>query len=55
MKKNVALIIYALLMVAVVVIADLLFFRHRFWERLIANVSIVLVFIIFYLLSLKRT
>jgi hypothetical protein len=31
-------------LVAVVVGMDLLFFRDRFWERLIANVGIVLVF-----------
>jgi hypothetical protein len=28
---------------------DVLFFRHQFWERLIANVGIVLVFAAFYL------
>jgi len=31
---------YALALVAV----DLLFFSHRFWERLAANIGIVLVF-----------
>lgn len=37
---------YALAMVAVVVGVDLLFFRGKtwFWERLAANVGIVLVF-----------
>jgi hypothetical protein len=33
---------------------DLLFFRHRFLERLLANVGIVLVFAAFYLRFLKR-
>jgi hypothetical protein len=43
-------ILYALVMVAVVVGADLLFFRQRtwLWERLAANVGIVLLFGAFY-------
>lgn len=43
-------VLYALVMVAVVVGVDLLFFRHKvwFWERLAANVGIVLVFGAFY-------
>ncbi len=41
-------VLYALAMVAVVVGVDLLFFRHRFWERLAVNVGIVLVFAAFY-------
>ena len=36
-------------MVVVVVAVDILFFRHHFWERLAANVGIVLVFLAFYL------
>jgi hypothetical protein len=42
--------LYALAMVAVVVGVDLLFFRDKtwFWERLAANVGIVLVFGAFY-------
>jgi predicted cobalt transporter CbtA len=41
--------LYVLTLVAVVVGVDVLFFRHQFWERLIANVGIVLVFAAFYL------
>jgi hypothetical protein len=43
-------VLYALVMVAVVVGVDVLFFRHRtwFWERLAANVGIVLLFGAFY-------
>lgn len=48
MTKSVAIIIYFLTMVAVIVGADLLFFKNRFWERLIANIGIVLLFIAFY-------
>jgi hypothetical protein len=41
---------YALVMVAVVVTVDVLFFRGRswFWERLASNVGIVFVFGAFY-------
>jgi hypothetical protein len=41
-------------LVAVVVGVDVLFFRHHFWERLIVDVGIVLVFAAFYLRFLKR-
>ena len=47
-------VLYALAMVAVVVGVDVLFFRNRFWPRLMANVGIVLVFGAFYLRFLKR-
>jgi hypothetical protein len=46
--------LYVLAMVTVVVGVDVLFFRHRFWERLMVNVGIVLVFGAFYLRFLKR-
>ena len=39
---------YALALDSVVVAVDLLFFSHRFWERLAANIGIVLVFGAFY-------
>jgi len=46
---------YFVLMVAIIVSVDLLFFRHRFDERLIANIAIVLVFAaLYYLLFPKR-
>jgi predicted cobalt transporter CbtA len=35
-------------MIALVVGVDLLFFRHRVWERLAVNIGIVLVFAAFY-------
>ena len=46
--------LYVLALVVVVVGVDLLFLRNRFWERLIANVVIVLVFWAFYLIFLKE-
>jgi hypothetical protein len=54
MGRNVVLVFYVVLMVAIVVAMDFLFFRHRFRERLIANIAIVLVFAIFYLIFLRR-
>jgi hypothetical protein len=47
------IVIYVLALVAVVVGVDILFFRHHFVERLIANVGIVLVFAAFYVAFLK--
>ena len=46
--------LYVLALVAVVVGVDALFFRRQFWERLIVNVGIVLVFVAVYLRFLKR-
>jgi preprotein translocase subunit SecE len=54
MGKNAIIVIYVLAMVATVVIVDILFFRHRFGERLIANIGIVLVYVAFYLAFLKN-
>jgi hypothetical protein len=47
-------VLYVVLLVATVVAVDFLFFRNRFWERLIVNIGIVLVFAAFYLRFLKR-
>ncbi len=54
MGRQAAIVFYVLALVAVVVGVDVLFFRHHFWERLIVNVGIVLVFAAFYLRFLKR-
>jgi hypothetical protein len=48
------IVLYVLALVAVVVSVDVLFFRHLFLERLLANIGIVLVFAAFYLRFLKR-
>jgi hypothetical protein len=40
--------LYVVLMAAVIVAVDLLFFKDRFWERLAVNVGMVLVFAAFY-------
>jgi len=54
MGKRAAIALYVLALVAVVVGVDVLFFRHHFWERLVANVGIVLVFGAFYFRFLKH-
>jgi hypothetical protein len=41
-------------MVAVIVGVDIAFFRDRFWERLAANIGIVLVFAAFYFRFLRE-
>jgi hypothetical protein len=55
MGRSAAIVLYVVLMAAVVVGVDLLFFRNRFWERLMVNSGIVLVFGAFYLRLLKRS
>jgi cytochrome c oxidase subunit IV len=54
MGRQAGIVLYVLVMVAVVVGVDVAFFRHRFWERLMVNVGIVLVFGAFYLRFLRR-
>jgi type IV secretory pathway VirB2 component (pilin) len=48
MGKTAAGGLFAAAIIVVVVGADVLFFRNHFWERLAANVGIVLVFAAFY-------
>jgi hypothetical protein len=52
--RQAVVVLYVLAMVAVVVVVDILFFKHQFWERLIVNVGIVLVFVACYFRFLKR-
>ncbi len=54
MTKSISVVLYILVLIAVVVSVDLLFFKNRFWERLIVNIGIVLVFAAFYLRFLKN-
>jgi len=54
MRRQAAVVLYVLALVAVVVGVDILFFRHHFWERLMVNIGIVLVFTALYLRFLKR-
>ena len=54
MTKSMSGVLYAVVLITVIVSLDLLFFRHRFWERLMVNIGIVLVFAAFYLRFLKK-
>lgn len=54
MKTQAAVVLYAVAMVAVIVGVDFAFFRNRFWERLAANIGIVLVFAAFYFRFLRH-
>jgi len=55
LDKQVTLGLYLLAMTAVIAGVDLAFFRNRFWERLLFNIGIVLVFGAFYLRFLRRS
>jgi hypothetical protein len=54
MPRNTYVVLCILVLIAVVVSVDLLFFKNRFWERLMVNIGIVLVFAAFYLRFLKN-
>jgi hypothetical protein len=54
MSRQVAGVLYAVAMAAVIVGVDVAFFRGRFWERLAVNIGIVLVFGAFYFRFLSR-
>jgi hypothetical protein len=54
MGRHMAVVLCVLALVIVVVGLDVLFFRNRFWERLMVNVGVVLVFAAFYLRFLNR-
>ena len=54
MPTNTYVVLYILILIAVIVSVDLLFFKNQFWERLMVNIGIVLVFAAFYLRFLKN-
>ena len=45
--------LYVAAMAAVIVGVDFVFFRNRFWERLMVNIGMVLLFAAFYLRFLR--
>jgi hypothetical protein len=53
MSRQLVVVLYVAAMVAVIVGVDVAFFRNRFWERLMANIGIVLLFGAFYLRFLR--
>ena len=46
--RQAALVLYVVAMAAVIFGLDFMFFRNRFWERLTANIGLILVFAAFY-------
>jgi hypothetical protein len=56
MGKRPELVVYLVLEIAVIVAVDFLLFRGRnwFWDRLMANIGIVLIFAAMYLRFLRR-
>jgi len=53
-KRQLAVALYLLAMIAIVVVVDVLFLRHHFTARLITNIGIVAVFIAGYFRFLRR-
>jgi hypothetical protein len=51
---NMLVLLYVVAMIALIVAVDLLFFRNRFWQRLLVNVGIVLVFAAIYFWFLPK-
>ena len=54
MAKPMIAVPYVVAMIAIIIMVDVLIFRNHFWERLIVNIGIVLVFVAFYLRVLKH-
>ncbi len=54
MGRQAGVVLYVLALITVVVSVDVVFFRHRFWERLMVNVGCVLVFAAFGLRFMKQ-
>lgn len=54
MGRNLTLILYFALMVGIIVAVDVLFFRNRFVERLLANIGIVGAFVAICFIFLRR-
>jgi hypothetical protein len=49
MGRQVAVVLCVVAMAALIIGLDIVFFRDRFWERLMVNIGIVLVFAAFYM------
>ena len=54
MGRQAAIALYVVGMATVIVGVDVVFFKDRFWERLLVNVGVVLVFAAFYLRFIGR-
>jgi hypothetical protein len=54
MPRNAYVVLCVLVVTVGIVVVDVLFFRHHFLARLLANIGIVLVVAAFYLRFLKK-
>ena len=54
MTRQLTVVIYVVVMIALIVGLDIAFFRYRFWERLAANIGVVLLFVAFYFRFFNR-
>jgi hypothetical protein len=54
MSRQITVVLYVVAMAAIIAGVDVAFFRNRFWERLLVNIGIVLVFAAFYLRFLRH-
>ena len=54
MNSSYIVAIFIVLMVAVIIGVDILFFRNFFWGRLAVNIGIVLIFVAFYFRFLRH-
>jgi hypothetical protein len=54
MSRHAVVALYVMAMAVVIVAVDFGLFRDRFWERLLANTGILLVFAAFYLRYLRN-
>jgi hypothetical protein len=54
MSRHAVVVLYVVAMAVLIAGVDFAFFRNRFWERLIVNIGIVLVFGAFYFRFLSR-
>ena len=54
MPRIIYIVLSVLVMITVIVSVDLLFFENLFWWRLLANISIVLIFAAVYFIFRKK-
>ena len=55
MRTGTSAVLYIVVMAAIIVAVDVLFFRHEFWERLTVNIGIVLIFAAFFFRFVQRS
>jgi hypothetical protein len=54
MGRHTITALYVLVMAAIIIGVDVAFFRGRFWERLLANIGVVAIFVAFYMRFIRR-